>query len=189
MRGMPGGVIEVRKRARSGLLRRVNALFPLPLLRTLTIAVLRRRSSRGLPGRALRSSDDSDQAPRGLPLLVAGADGHPVCVACGLCEFACPTDCLLVVPGDDPLDARARRPVRFELDVAACLSCGLCEEACPEEAIVMSPLDWRRLPARDSTTCVLDELLVPSERVQAWRLHRTRYRPDIVTAVTAEGGA
>lgn len=121
-----------------------------------------------------------------MPLLVAGQDGHPLCVACGLCAYACPTDCLLVVPGDDPLNVHARRPERFELDMANCLVCGLCEEACPEEAIVMSPLDRRALPVRESAVFVLDELLVPSERVQGWRLHRDRYRSADHAAIGAE---
>ena len=60
------------------------------------------------------------------------------CVACGLCEFACPTDCITHRPGR----ARGRRhralPEAFDIDMSRCMFCGLCEEACPEEAIVMS---------------------------------------------------
>jgi len=59
-------------------------------------------------------------------------------VACGLCEFACPTDCITIIPGEIETSRIERYPETFEIDMARCMFCGLCEEACPEEAIVMS---------------------------------------------------
>ena len=35
-----------------------------------------------------------------MPVLVQLENGQPRCVACGLCEFACPTDCISIVPGE-----------------------------------------------------------------------------------------
>jgi NADH-quinone oxidoreductase subunit I len=80
---------------------------------------------------------DFPDAFRGHPVLVALDSGKPKCVACGLCEFACPTDCITIVPGeiDDPIE---RWPAQFDIDMSRCMFCGLCEESCPEEAIVMS---------------------------------------------------
>jgi NADH-quinone oxidoreductase subunit I len=69
--------------------------------------------------------------------LVSLDSGKPRCVACGLCEFACPTDCISIVPGETE-DAIERIPEIFDIDMSRCMFCGLCEEACPEEAIVMS---------------------------------------------------
>ena len=74
---------------------------------------------------------------RGHPVLVALDSGKPRCVACGLCEFACPTDCISIVPGETEA-AIERIPEVFDIDLSRCMFCGLCEEACPEEAIVMS---------------------------------------------------
>jgi len=74
---------------------------------------------------------------RGHPVLVALDSGKPRCVACGLCEFACPTDCISIVPGETA-EAIERIPEVFDIDMSRCMFCGLCEEACPEEAIVMS---------------------------------------------------
>ena len=80
---------------------------------------------------------DFPDAFRGHPVLVALENGEPKCVACGLCEFACPTDCISIVPGST--DAGIERyPEIFDIDFSRCMFCGLCEEACPEEAIVMS---------------------------------------------------
>ena len=81
---------------------------------------------------------DFPDAFRGQPILVQLDNGQPRCVACGLCEFACPTDCISIVPGEIEGANIERYPVIFELDTGRCMFCGLCEEACPEEAIVMS---------------------------------------------------
>ena len=80
---------------------------------------------------------DYPDAFRGMPVLVQLENGEPKCVACGLCEFACPTDCISIVPAETEAGIE-RTPAVFEIDVSRCMFCGLCEEACPEEAIVMS---------------------------------------------------
>jgi NADH-quinone oxidoreductase subunit I len=81
---------------------------------------------------------DYPDAFRGMPVLVQLDNGKPRCVACGLCEFACPTDCISIVPSELEGANIERYPLIFELDTGRCMFCGLCEEACPEEAIVMS---------------------------------------------------
>jgi NADH-quinone oxidoreductase subunit I len=81
---------------------------------------------------------DFPDAFRGMPVLVQLDNGQPRCVACGLCEFACPTDCITILPGELEGAGIERYPVEFDIDMSRCMVCGLCEEACPEEAIVMS---------------------------------------------------
>ena len=81
---------------------------------------------------------DYADAFRGMPVLVQLDNGQPRCVACGLCEFACPTDCITIVPGELHGAGIERYPEAFQIDMSRCMFCGLCEEACPEEAIVMS---------------------------------------------------
>jgi len=100
---------------------------------------------------------------RGMPVLVQLPNGQPRCVACGLCEFACPTDCISIVPGELSDAAIERYPERFDIDMARCMFCGLCEEACPEEAIVMS--QEVEIAAFDRPTLVFhkEQLLVPGE--------------------------
>jgi NADH-quinone oxidoreductase subunit I len=104
---------------------------------------------------------DYPDAFRGMPVLVQLDNGNPKCVACGLCEFACPTDCITIVPGELEGAGIERYPVEFDIDMSRCMFCGLCEEACPEEAIVMSRSV--EIASFDRTSMVFHkpELLVP----------------------------
>lgn len=104
---------------------------------------------------------DPPDAFRGMPVLVALEDGAPRCVACGLCEFACPSDCIEIVSRELEGGRSERAPATFEIDMSRCMFCGLCEEACPEEAIVMSREVEIASFDRESLVYGLQELLVP----------------------------
>lgn len=141
---MPGRVITVERRAR---LTWVERLY-LPMI-VKGLAVTSRRFFRNLFGfvsgkrtafvvQYPEERVDYPDAFRGMPVLVQLDNGQPKCVACGLCEFACPTDCITIVPGELPGAGIERFPEQFDIDMSRCMFCGLCEEACPEEAIVMS---------------------------------------------------
>ena len=95
---------------------------------------------------------------RGHPVLVALASGKPKCVACGLCEFACPTDCITILPGETE-EAIERIPRSFDIDMSRCMFCGLCEEACPEEAIVMSDIVELASLGREGLVYPIERLL------------------------------
>jgi NADH-quinone oxidoreductase subunit I len=104
---------------------------------------------------------DYADAFRGMPVLVQLDNGQPKCVACGLCEFACPTDCITIVPGELEDAGIERYPDVFEIDMSRCMFCGLCEEACPEEAIVMSREVELSSYDRGSMVYAKEQLLVP----------------------------
>ena len=104
---------------------------------------------------------DYPDAFRGMPVLVQLDNGQPKCVACGLCEFACPTDCISIVPGELEGSRIERFPEAFEIDLSRCMFCGLCEEACPEEAIVMSREVELSTFDRPSLLFQKEQLLVP----------------------------
>ena len=108
---------------------------------------------------------DYADAFRGHPVLVQMENGQPKCVACGLCEFACPTDCITILPAETA-DAIERIPGVFDIDMSRCMFCGLCEEACPEEAIVMSR--EVELATYDRASMLYDKqrLLVPEKLLE-----------------------
>jgi len=142
---MPGKVIVVDRHEKTGWLHR---LYVPTILRGLLVTS--RHFFRNLRGFVTGKNRtdfvvqypeeriDYPDAFRGMPVLVALENGQPRCVACGLCEFACPTDCITIVPGELEGARIERYPAAFDIDLSRCMFCGLCEEACPEEAIVMS---------------------------------------------------
>jgi NADH-quinone oxidoreductase subunit I len=170
---MPGGVIQVRRKEKLGPLERLY----LPML-VRGLFVSGRHFFRNLRGfvTGRRRRDfvvqypeervDYPDAFRGAPVLVAQPDGTPRCVACGLCEYACPPRCIRIVAGETHDIAIERRPVRFDIDMSRCMFCGLCEEACPEEAIVMSRSVELAGFDRASLQYDMKSLLVPAEQLQ-----------------------
>jgi NADH-quinone oxidoreductase subunit I len=140
---MPGKVVPVRRRERLGLAERLY----LPMI-FVGLRITAGHFFRNLWGYVVGKKTtfvvqypeervDYADAFRGHPVLVALDNGEPKCVACGLCEFACPTDCITILPGEIR-EGIERWPEVFDIDMSRCMFCGLCEEACPEEAIVMS---------------------------------------------------
>ena len=142
---MPGNVIKVKRGEKLGALERLY--LPMIIRGLVVTSVHFFRNLRGFVTGKKRTDFvvqypeeqvDYPDAFRGMPVLVQLANGEPRCVACGLCEFACPTDCISIVPGEIESAHIERYPEAFEIDMARCMFCGLCEEACPEEAIVLS---------------------------------------------------
>ncbi len=99
-------------------------------------------------------------ALRGMPVLVQMETGKERCVACGLCEWACPTTCITIFPAETA-DGIERYPEIFDIDMSRCMFCGLCEEACPEEAIVMSRQNEISSYSRRGSLWHKQDLLVP----------------------------
>lgn len=165
---MPGKVIKVKRREKLGFSERLY----LPAI-VHALAITSRHFFRNLRGFVTGKNRtdfvvqypeervDYPDAFRGMPVLVELDNGEPRCVACGLCEFACPTDCISIVAGEIEGSRIERYPEVFDIDMSRCMFCGLCEEACPEEAIVMSREVEIGSYDRQSMIFEKEQLLVP----------------------------
>ncbi len=67
-------------------------------------------------------------------------NGDAKCVACYMCQTACPADCIDIEAGEKEESIAEKYPVKFEIDLSRCVMCGFCVEACPEDAIAMDTL-------------------------------------------------
>jgi NADH-quinone oxidoreductase subunit I len=77
---------------------------------------------------------------RGVHRLNRDGEGRVKCVACFLCQTACPAHCIHIEGAQAPWDDREKYPVKFDLDELRCIYCGMCEEACPVDAIELTPI-------------------------------------------------
>ena len=74
---------------------------------------------------------------RGLHVLPGDDEGEIRCVACKLCEVACPTQAISIVAEAADDYGIERRPKVYNIDFMRCVFCGFCVEACPCDALRM----------------------------------------------------
>ena len=74
---------------------------------------------------------------RGRLVMPHTAEDEHRCVACGLCQAACPNGTIRVVSEvvEDESGKKQRRLVRYEYNLGSCMFCQLCTNACPHDAI------------------------------------------------------
>jgi NADH-quinone oxidoreductase subunit I len=82
---------------------------------------------------------------RGVHRLNRDDKGRVKCVACFLCQTACPANCIDIVAATDAKDDpnwsdRDKYPASFVIDELRCIYCGMCEEACPVDAIELTSI-------------------------------------------------
>ena len=75
---------------------------------------------------------------RGTLNMPHDAEGNNKCIACGLCQMACPNDTIHITTEtveDAETGKKKKRLGRYEYDLGACMFCQLCVNACPHDAI------------------------------------------------------
>ncbi len=75
---------------------------------------------------------------RGEHALRRHETGEERCVACKLCESACPAQAIFITI-DPNSTAEKRRTQVYDIDDGKCIFCGYCQDACPVDAIVLGP--------------------------------------------------
>jgi NADH-quinone oxidoreductase subunit I len=97
---------------------------------------------------------------RGCLCMPSDENGNNKCVACGLCQMACPNETIRVVSQvlEDPQTGNKKKVlVRYEYDLGACMFCQLCVNACPHDAISFSTEFENAVFDRDKLKLVLNK--------------------------------
>jgi NADH-quinone oxidoreductase subunit I len=74
---------------------------------------------------------------RGHIELIEDEEGKPNCVVCGLCERACPSNCISLA-GEKPEGEKKKVLTKYILDFTTCSLCGSCVESCNFNALTFS---------------------------------------------------
>jgi NADH-quinone oxidoreductase subunit I len=109
--------------------------------------------------------------------LTVREDGSPKCVACFMCQAACPARCINIVAEESPDPTIEKRPKVFEIDLLRCVFCGYCVEACPEDAIRMDTGEILIVSDRRDDFIVNKEFLLYDQRERD-PLVRTETEPE-----------
>jgi NADH-quinone oxidoreductase chain I len=108
---------------------------------------------------------------RGEHALRRYPTGEERCIACKLCEAACPAQAITIEA--EPRSDMSRRTYRYDIDMTKCIFCGLCQEACPVDAIVEGPNFEYSVQTREELFYSKYKLLANGDRWEQELSHNT----------------
>lgn len=78
---------------------------------------------------------------RGMLVMPHNENNEHNCVACGLCQMACPNGTIRVISEmvETEDGKKKKRLVKYEYNLGSCMFCQLCTNACPHGAITFVP--------------------------------------------------
>ena len=89
--------------------------------------------------------------------------GENRCIACGLCEKICISNCIRI---DTKIDENSRKEVlEYSINLGRCIFCGYCAEVCPELAIVHGDR-YENASEQRASFVIKDDLLTPIDFLQ-----------------------
>ena len=97
---------------------------------------------------------------RGRLVMPIDEEGNHKCIACGLCQMACPNDTIRIISEsitDEETGKKKKVLVKYEYDLGACMFCQLCVNACNHHAIEFSTEFENAVFNRDTLVLLLNK--------------------------------
>lgn len=95
---------------------------------------------------------------RGTLCLPHNENNEHRCIACGLCQSACPNDTIEIVSETiETVEGKKKKILKtYHYDLGACMFCQLCVNACPQDAITFDQRFEHAVFERDKLKMILN---------------------------------